>query len=130
MDSANLVVQRPIEGRQARARAFRVVVDGNDKGAIRAGGSLTVALTPGYHTVMARVDWTGSPAHEVMVNGEAVITVRLRGNVLSRNGYLRISEGQDQPTPRQIRSALIRQMLTTAGPFVLIGAVLLLTYLL
>lgn len=54
-------------------RAYNVVVDGQERGTIRNGGSLSLELDPGHHTVLLRIDWCSSRPLEIdLDSGERV----------------------------------------------------------
>lgn len=59
------------KGWRDKFRKYRVVIDGNEVGRLRERDTGTYAVEPGAHEVMARIDWTGSPALliEVPVGG-------------------------------------------------------------
>jgi hypothetical protein len=57
------------------ARSYQVFVDGDLAGEVGYGGKLTVAATPGKHSVQLKIDWCRSP--EVMVLLTAGDTVAL-----------------------------------------------------
>ena len=73
---ATLTVERPSGAWIDRARAFHIIVDGEEKGVLRCGRELSLALPHGTHTVRARLDWTGSDDLPVHLGPGA--TVRLR----------------------------------------------------
>jgi hypothetical protein len=86
---ATLVVVRPA---RSGPGAYKIVVDGQEKGKISAGEELSLALTPGTHRVRARIDWTGSPEIPVHLGSGATVTLKVepRGlrHGLSRDRYL------------------------------------------
>lgn len=49
-----------------RARAFKVFIDGEEKGAIKNGGAEEYPVSPGTHTVQCKIRWYSSP--EMTVN--------------------------------------------------------------
>lgn len=68
---ARLVIERPAEGQFARLRAFRIVVDGVDRGRVRYGQSVEVELAPGRHSTNVAVDWLSSPTVDLkLTEGE------------------------------------------------------------
>lgn len=60
-----------------------------------------------------------------MVTGETIVTVRLNGNVLSRQGYLQVVDGRDARNGGQISRAMGLQMVSSVGPVVALLALLL-----
>jgi hypothetical protein len=57
---ATLELERTADGYVDRARKYKLVVDGEQRGAIARGETLAVDVTPGQHTVMLKIDWTRS----------------------------------------------------------------------
>lgn len=45
-----------------RARAFKVFIDGEEKGMIKNGGAEEYPVSPGTHSVQCKVRWYSSPA--------------------------------------------------------------------
>ncbi len=44
-----------------RFRAYEVLVDGEVAGALKRGEKVAISVEPGWHEVLARIDWCGSP---------------------------------------------------------------------
>lgn len=57
-----LVITRPGNQYRDALRAYSIEVDGEDRGSVRAGETLTIEVPAGSHEVRASIDWTGSPA--------------------------------------------------------------------
>ena len=91
---ANLTVKRPRLALLDVARSYRVVLDGREIARLRNGEQKTFLVEPGAHVVQLRIDWTGSPPLMVQVPPSATVTVAAepRGNLFSRQGYLRLTE--------------------------------------
>jgi hypothetical protein len=89
---ATLVVARPAKSGPG---AYKIIVDGEEKGRVTAGQELALALTPGTHRIRARIDWTGSPEISVHLGPGATVklTVTPRGlhHGLSRDRYLTLT---------------------------------------
>ena len=60
-----------------RARAYKILVDGELKGTVRAGETLVLAIDPGRHKIQARLDWTGSAPMLIDVGPGATIEMRV-----------------------------------------------------
>jgi hypothetical protein len=59
-----LTIRRQMATRDRRRR-YKVVVDGNEVGSVKAGSTWAGRLAPGRHLVEMRIDWKCSPALEV-----------------------------------------------------------------
>lgn len=66
--TGHIVVTRPGGRYRDAGRAYRVEVDGQQVGTLRAGAQLDIPATPGPHSVQIRLDWTGSPKTMVLVS--------------------------------------------------------------
>src|SRR5687768_10689604 len=79
----SLLVQRPHDG-GGILRRLVVQVDGREVARLKQGESADIVLSPGKHTVMGSMDWTGSPALDVdLAEGEQVrVEVALPFSVL------------------------------------------------
>ncbi len=90
-----------------RLRAYRLVVNGVQVGAIRRGQVVRVAVQPGRHHVRAEIDWTGSPwaAVDVPAGSEVRVQVEPAGNALmiwqmfGADSWLRLVSGGTVPLP-------------------------------
>jgi hypothetical protein len=58
--SAWIDVER-LEGLRDRARAYKVMIDGQEAGTIRHRQQESFQLTPGGHEVFLKIDWCRSP---------------------------------------------------------------------
>jgi hypothetical protein len=98
--TGTVIVHRPRGGWRDFLRAYRVQLDGVDRGKVRRGETLTLAVEPGQHWLRARIDWTGSPdvslavvegsVHECLVEpGGSAFTAL--SQVFGRADYLRLS---------------------------------------
>ncbi|MEU8238544.1 hypothetical protein AB0C07_09885 [Actinoplanes missouriensis] len=68
---------RPRHRFQDRFRAYKLEIDGEVAGAVRYGAEITVAVSPGRHTLRALIDWTGSEPVTVQVEAGGTVTVRV-----------------------------------------------------
>jgi hypothetical protein len=57
------------EGLRDRARAYKVMIDGQEAGTIRHGSQESFQVTPGTHEVFLKIDWCRSPKLTVDVAG-------------------------------------------------------------
>jgi hypothetical protein len=60
-EPGEIVVRRPRGYHYAVFRRYRILIDGRAAGTVARGAELRTAVAPGSHTVVARIDWTGSP---------------------------------------------------------------------
>jgi hypothetical protein len=68
---AALHVDRQAGGYTDRARAYKVLVDGEDRGAVKHGEGVEIEVEPGSHEVQMKVDWARSRTLEVnLAEGE------------------------------------------------------------
>jgi len=68
---AAIHVDRQAGGYTDRARAYKVLVDGEKRGAVKQGEGVEIEVDPGPHRVQMKVDWAGSPTLEVnLAEGE------------------------------------------------------------
>ncbi len=58
-DQAQITVTRTTKY-PGRLRSYKVKVDGAILGRVPAGGSVTIPVAPGRHSIALRVDWCGS----------------------------------------------------------------------
>lgn len=98
--SARIIVRRPAGRYRDALRSYRLEVDGVARGSLKPGQAMTVEVEPGPHAVQARLDWSGSPAHELSLGpgAEARLLVGPAGTartafprMFGREGYLRIT---------------------------------------
>ena len=59
---ARITVQRRAGGYTDRARAYAVLIDGQEVVKIKAGESHEATVAPGTHEVQMKIDWALSPA--------------------------------------------------------------------
>src|SRR3954452_23086889 len=61
---ASLTIERAANAWVDRARAYKVMVDGNEVGSVKRGETQTFQVPPGPHEVHMKIDWTRSPSVE------------------------------------------------------------------
>jgi len=61
MADAILVIKRSDEVRKDRVRAYRIMLDDNELGRIKAGSTEKFVIQTGNHSLRLKIDWTGSP---------------------------------------------------------------------
>lgn len=98
MQPATITVDRDKTVWTDRARAYKVLVDGEDQATVRSGASATITVPPGEHTIEVRIDWCSSPAVHLEVTPGSTHRLRCRANanpltvlyytLLARNRYL------------------------------------------
>lgn len=73
-----------------RIRAYRIVIDGQEVARVRAGQSVDIPATLGAHTVVARVDWCGSPTLNCNTHQGEVIQLECGSNLRGLRVFLAI----------------------------------------
>ena len=71
-------------------RAYSVLVDGREVGALKAGESLSVDVQPGRHTLALKIDWCGSKSLEVMLGADETAHFSARSNLQGAKMFLAI----------------------------------------
>ena len=61
-------VDRDPGGYTDRARAYKVLVDGEEQGTVKHGEGVELQVSPGTHRVQMKVDWATSPELEVTLS--------------------------------------------------------------
>lgn len=108
-NTSRIVFWRPRWRPRDLARTYVVDLDGSPRGRLRPGGELSLNVMPGRHVVQARIDWTGSPKHEISVTRDSIVRVCVEPNggmlqvwrLFTRTGGLRLTVQQssaDQPS--------------------------------
>jgi hypothetical protein len=70
--SARIDIERRAGGYTDRARAYKVLVDGQESGRIKAGETHSVDVAPGHHEVQIAIDWGRSPVIGLdLIEGES-----------------------------------------------------------
>jgi hypothetical protein len=62
---AAIHVDRQAGGYTDRARAYKVLVDSEERGTVKQGEGVEIEVEPGSHEVQVRIDWAGSRTLEV-----------------------------------------------------------------
>jgi hypothetical protein len=57
-------------------RPYRILIDGERAGSVKAGGTASVKVAPGRHEVELRIAWCHSPAIAVDVADRATVSLR------------------------------------------------------
>lgn len=60
-----------------RARAFKVIIDGQQAGTIKNGGAEEFHLAPGQHKIVCKVDWCSSGEYSIDIKEEEVIYLQV-----------------------------------------------------
>lgn len=76
-------IERPKAFYRDRLRAYVMCVDGKVVGEVRPGGSLQLEVSPGGHTVEAKIDWvTATLDVQVQAGANVAIYVQPGGGAL------------------------------------------------
>ena len=78
VSAARIHVERESRAWMDRARAYKILVDGQEAGRVRNGQSVTIEVAPGAHQVQAAVDWARSPAVPVQLADGQEVRLRCR----------------------------------------------------
>jgi hypothetical protein len=78
MEAGQLRIHRA-GGFSDRARAYRILVDGERAGEIRAKATSVISLPAGEHTVQLKIDWGTSRELTVRVSPDEPIDLHCRG---------------------------------------------------
>src|SRR4051812_9592454 len=79
-----------------RARAYKVMVDGQEVGRVRNGDSQSFEVAPGRHEVHMSIDWTRSPSVEVDVPaaGDAHLRCYANANPFTALWYITVARNR------------------------------------
>jgi hypothetical protein len=69
-------------GHPDRYRAYSIMLDGDKVCEIRRGQTKLIPISPGAHSVMARIDWGGSGALQFSATPEETVALRVTSNCL------------------------------------------------
>jgi hypothetical protein len=72
-----IVVTRPAGFYQDAVRRYRILIDGQAAGRLKRGESLRHTVQAGRHEVVAKIDWSGSPAAQVDVPPGGTVTLKV-----------------------------------------------------
>ena len=64
-----------------RLRAYRIIVDGVERGRLSAGESIEIPVTASQHSVVAKVDWCGSPTVTLDMKSSSTVTLECESNL-------------------------------------------------
>lgn len=73
-----------------RLRAYRILIDGVERAKVSAGTSVEIPVTPGSHSVVAKVDWCSSPTLVVMTQPRSVAKLQCESNLQGMRIFLAI----------------------------------------
>jgi len=77
-DLATITVARRRGGYRDRLRSYRIGIDERVRGRLRAGQEISVIVEPGKHTIVMRIDWSGSQKKSVTVGAGETLILRCR----------------------------------------------------
>lgn len=72
----SLLVRRVEGGFRDRFGTYKVLIDDEEAGRLRRGGSVQIQLQPGQHVVQVAIDWRRSASFEVTGDGEETYAFR------------------------------------------------------
>jgi hypothetical protein len=73
-----------------RIRAYRILIDGREAARITAGETVEVPVMSGTHSVVARVDWCGSPTRHFSVDAGKTVQFECGSNLRGLRIFLAI----------------------------------------
>lgn len=59
--AASIIIKRKSAFLRDRLRRYKVLIDGEERGRIRNGKTVSFDVAPGRHTLRVTIDWAGSP---------------------------------------------------------------------
>ena len=62
-DYTEITIRRD-SGYADRFRSYRIMIDGEERGEIGNGETVTIRIEPGRHRLSLKIDWCGSPTVE------------------------------------------------------------------
>ena len=71
-----------------RIRAYRILIDGRQQATIKAGQNVDIPVTAGHHSVVAKIDWCGSPTLDLNIAEGQTITLACGSNLLGLRGLM------------------------------------------
>ncbi len=84
---SRIVISRPRGAWQDVVRSYRIYVDDELVGKLKAGQSLVADVKPGRHRVVARIDWSGSPTLNVEAPRDGDVNVRVEPNSMTQGFF-------------------------------------------
>jgi hypothetical protein len=110
--SAAIHVDREAGGYTDRARAYKVLVDGEERGTVKQGQGVEAEVDPGAHQVQMKIDWASSPTLDVeLADGErAEFVCAPNASPLTaifyaffrRSSYIRLERSEPTPPPPSV----------------------------
>ena len=93
---AHLRVERAARGYRDWLRSYAVILDGRQAGRIKRGQAIEIAVSPGSHVAMLKLDWCSSPKLTFAVSpGEiAILACRPGGSALLAPWHLLFARGR------------------------------------
>lgn len=73
-----------------RLRAYRILIDGVERARIKAGDSIDIPVDAGNHSVVAKIDWCGSPTVIVKTHPDSTTTMECASNLQGLRVFLAI----------------------------------------
>lgn len=79
MDQGELVLNRT-KGYVDAARAYKILIDGQEAGRIKQGREVRLPVSPGQHQLQVKVDWAVSPPEVFDVGAGQAVRFTCRPN--------------------------------------------------
>ena len=73
-----------------RLRAYRIIVNGAERGRLKAGCTIDIPVDVGNHTVAAKIDWCGSPNVNVTSTVGSIVMLSCESNLQGLRIFLAI----------------------------------------
>ncbi len=64
-----------------RARAFKVIIDGTEKGRITSGSTEEFVINPGQHQVLCKLGWCTSPVYTIDIKEDEIAYLKVQSNL-------------------------------------------------
>lgn len=80
---ATIKITRPDEYR-SRWRNYKILIDGQNAGALATDETKQFPISPGTHTITARIDWCGSPDLTLSISGDETKNLEVSGFTYSK----------------------------------------------
>ena len=73
-----------------RSRAYRIVVDGQEMARLNAGQSVEIPVSSGTHSVVAKIDWCGSPTLNFSIRAGETVAFECGSNLRGLRVFLNL----------------------------------------
>ena len=95
-EMAHLRVERAAHGYRDRLRSYAIILDGREAGRVKCGQAVDIAVSPGSHVAMLKLDWCSSPRLTFSVSPDEVVILACRpgGSALSAPWHFLFARGR------------------------------------